>query len=267
MFYELLNWISTISSAFVTGCARVYVCMYIVSAFSFKEVKGILLHSATLVFVFIPALFIHENVNMINITGTMFIIMIIKECLLGLMLGSILVIPFWLFESVGSLFDNQRGVLMGEQINPALTSSSSLFGYVLKNIFLLSFICNDGFARLTGLIWRSYLFWPVDSLFFADEKQGVITWLSFISETFSFILVYSAPFAVLLLLIEFSIALLSLYSPKMQATLIAIPTKIIISTGFLILYIPFLVNLSEKHTMQQENHIQDISSKLKLLKH
>lgn len=266
MLYPSFGWLDQLLITLVTSSARIYTCINLVTLFSFKEVKGMPLQSVALTFTFLPTLFLYEHFDSDSVKGALFIVLLLKECLLGLLLGLILVIPFWLFETVGAIFDNQRGVLMGEQINPALTSSSSLFGYIFKYAFLVVFIGYGGLARFAGFIWQSYTFWPVESLFLAGLGKGFSHWLSFLSATFSLILIYSAPFFVLLLLIEFCIAFLSLYSPKMQAMQIAIPIKIAVSLPLLAFCIPVLIQQGEAQLDRQEDYIRTLFDVIKLSK-
>lgn len=264
MYY--FSWLSEPLTSLILCSARVYIYIYVISLFAFKEIKGVILYSIAFTLTITPALYISEQVDFSNIRGAVFFLLFVKELLLGLIVGLMLAVPFWIFESTGALFDNQRGVLMGEQINPAMTTSNSVSGYIIKSIFIITFIYNNGFSQLVALIWDSYVFWPVDSLYFSQTKQVVTYWLLLLSESFISILVYSAPFSVLLLLIDFSIAILSLHSPRMQVTLIALPTKILISIAFLIVYIPGLVNLSEKQIIRQENIIHNIPNIIRLSK-
>ncbi|MDZ7324109.1 flagellar biosynthetic protein FliR [Kosakonia sacchari] len=264
MTFVSFDWLGEALMALVSACARIYPCMAIIIAFSFKEIRGAVLYSIALVFTLLPATTFYTQPDFGNIKGIMFIFMMIKESLLGIFLGFLLVVPFWLFESVGVLFDNQSGGQMGEQINPAITNNGSFFGYVFKSIFLLIFIHFHGFAYLIDILWRSYTFWPIDKLFFINTAVTFKQWLAFLADIFSFIVIYSAPFAVLMLMIEFSVAILSLYSPKMQVTTVTIPLKIIIGLSFLVVYIPILLHLAEQQLLQPARVIPMISSTLNL---
>lgn len=67
-----------------------------------------------------------------------------------------------------------------------------------------------------------------------------------------------------MLMIEFSVAILSLYSPKMQVTSVTIPLKIIIGLSFLVMYIPTLLHFAEQQLLQPERVVPMISSTLNL---
>ena len=54
---------------------------------------------------------------------------------------------------------------------------------------------------------------------------------------------YAAPFIALLLIVEFAIALLSLYSPQLQVFVLSMPAKSLAGLCFLIIYLPQLQDL------------------------
>src|SRR5690606_37278361 len=41
------------------------------------------------------------------------VLIVVKEVFIGLVLGLLTAIPFWIFEAVGFIIDNQRGASMG----------------------------------------------------------------------------------------------------------------------------------------------------------
>ncbi len=62
---------------------------------------------------------IKEQIDVLEPTMMALAGLVLKELMIGTLLGLLLALPFWLYESVGALFDNQRGALMGGQINPS----------------------------------------------------------------------------------------------------------------------------------------------------
>ena len=56
-------------------------------------------------------------------------------------------------------------------------------------------------------------------------------------------MLYAAPFIAVLLLLEFGVALLSLYSPQLQVSSLAMPVKCLAGLAFLLLYMPLLQDL------------------------
>ncbi|WP_085707628.1 type III secretion system export apparatus subunit SctT [Pseudomonas sp. B35(2017)] len=240
MFQAAFSDISESIIALTVGMARLYPCLFLVPAFAFREIKGALRHAIVLALALVPmpairASLAGRDLGWLDLSGLM-----LKESLIGLLLGLLLAMPFWLFESVGCLFDNQRGALIGGQINPALGDNTSELGHMFKQVLILLLILGGGYASLTQVIWDSYGLWPASQWLPMPAVDGWGLYLKLLASTFRFMVLFAAPLVGLLLLIEFGMAILSLYSPQLQVSTLAMPAKSLIGLGFLVLYLPML---------------------------
>lgn len=79
------------------------------------------------------------------------------------------------------------------------------------------------------------------------HQQGFEQYLNLLADTFSHIIIYAGPLVALLLMLmlDFSIAILSLYSPQLQAFVLSVPAKCLVGLLFFVLYIPTLNALGE----------------------
>ncbi|AZC84010.1 type III secretion system export apparatus subunit SctT [Pseudomonas chlororaphis] len=240
MFHTLFVELSESIIALTIGMARLYPCLFLVPAFAFREIKGMLRHSIILALALVPMPGIRlsiagNDLSWLDLGG-----LVLKESLIGLLLGLLLAMPFWMFESVGCLFDNQRGALIGGQINPALGDNTSELGHMFKQILILLLILGGGYASLTQVVWDSYAIWPANQWLPMPTADGLELYLTLLASTFRFMVLYAAPLVGLLLLIEFGMAILSLYSPQLQVSTLAMPAKSLVGLGFLVLYLPML---------------------------
>lgn len=220
--------------------ARIYPIAYLVPVFCFQHLRGLPRHAIVFALSMLPApgirqALIDAKVNWLSLGGLMF-----KELVLGFLLGVLLAMPFWLYESVGALLDNQRGALIGGQLNPALGADTTPLGHLFKEMTILLLVATLGLGTLTQVIWDSYMVWSPTVWFPLPGADGFGVFLGLIAEMFMHIMLYSAPFIGLLLLVEFSLALLSLYSPQLQVFVLAMPAKSLIGLAFLLLYLPTL---------------------------
>lgn len=115
----MLLYLDLLTSLLI-GMARIYPCALLVPAFCFQHIRGVPRHAIVAVMAFIPAPAIHAVITGQDYSALMIIGLIGKEAALGILLGVLLAMPFWMFESVGALLDNQRGALAGGQLNPSL---------------------------------------------------------------------------------------------------------------------------------------------------
>jgi type III secretion protein T len=90
------------------GMARIYPCAMLVAAFCFQHIRGMPRHTIVMVMALLPAPGIHAALAGHDYSALMLGALALKELALGLLLGVLLSMPFWMFESVGALLDNQR---------------------------------------------------------------------------------------------------------------------------------------------------------------
>jgi len=231
--------------ALTLGAARIYPCLILVPVFSFNILKGMVRTGVVLALALVPALGLQTQLAMQMPDWPQLITLILKEGVIGILLGLIMGMPFWLFQSVGALFDNQRGALIGGQLNPALGSDVTPLGLLLQQTLILLLILGTGLSGITQIIWDSYRIWPVMQWLPLPHEQGFKQYLTLLADTFSHIIIYAGPLVALLLILDFSIAILSLYSPQLQAFVLSVPAKCLVGLLFFVLYIPTLNALGE----------------------
>ncbi|MBF6026140.1 type III secretion system export apparatus subunit SctT [Pseudomonas sp. P115] len=227
----------------VIGMARIYPCAILVPAFCFQHIRGLPRHIIVMVMALMPAPGIHAALQGQEHSVVMIAGLVLKETALGILLGVMLAMPFWLFESVGALLDNQRGALTGGQINPSLGPDATPIGHMFKQLAIFLLMVTLGLGVLTQVIWDSYLIWPATTWLPLPAADGFTVFLGLLGDTFTHMMLYAAPFIAVLLLLEFGVALLSLYSPQLQVSSLAMPIKCLAGLAFLLLYLPLLQDL------------------------
>ena len=223
--------------------ARIYPCAFLVPAFCFQHVRGMPRHAIVMVMALIPAPGIHGALQGKEYSALMLSGLALKEAALGVLLGVLLSMPFWLFESVGALLDNQRGALTGGQLNPSLGPDATPIGHMFKQLAIFLLMVTLGLGVLTQVIWDSYLIWPPTAWLPFPAVNGFSVFIELLGDTFTHMMLYAAPFIAVLLLLEFGVALLSLYSPQLQVSSLAVPVKCLAGLAFLLLYLPLLQDL------------------------
>ncbi|AZF45978.1 type III secretion system export apparatus subunit SctT [Pseudomonas sp. R2-7-07] len=227
----------------VIAMARIYPCAFLVAAFCFQHIRGMPRHTIVMVMALIPAPGIHAALEGLDYSGLMLAALALKELALGVVLGVLLSMPFWMFESVGALLDNQRGALAGGQLNPSLGPDATPIGHMLKQLAIFLLMVTLGLGALTQVIWDSYLIWPPTVWFPLPGPNGFSVFIALLGDTFTHMMLYAAPFIGVLLLLEFGIALLGVYSQQLQVSTLAPPLKSLAGIGILLLYFALLQDL------------------------
>ncbi|MCS4496712.1 MULTISPECIES: type III secretion system export apparatus subunit SctT [Pantoea] len=229
------------------GMARIYPCLLLSPVFSFGVIKGGLRGVIAIAVALFPAPAIQQSMLLNNPSWFFLGGLVIKELVIGLLIGLFLSMPFWLFQSVGALFDNQRGALMGGQLNPLLGEDETPLSFLMQQSVVFLLLSGLGLTVITQVLWDSYLLWqPLQWMPFPDYA-GFRVYLEVLKEVFIDIVIYAGPIVVLLLMVDFALAILSIYSPQLQATLLAAPVKCLLGMFFLVLYIPSLNEIVSRH--------------------
>lgn len=230
-------------SSLVIAMARIYPCAMLVAAFCFQQVRGMPRHTIVMVLALLPAPGIHVALEGQDYSALMLGALVLKEVALGLLLGVLLSMPFWMFESVGALLDNQRGALAGGQLNPSLGPDATPIGHLFKQLAVFLLMISLGLGAMTQVIWDSYLIWPATVWFPLPAANGFSLFTGLLADTFTHMMLYAAPFIAVLLLLEFGIALLGVYSQQLQVSTLAPPLKSLAGLGILLLYFALLQDL------------------------
>ncbi|WP_321850363.1 type III secretion system export apparatus subunit SctT [Pseudomonas paraveronii] len=225
------------------GMARIYPCAFLVAAFCFQHIRGMPRHAVVMVMALMPAPGIHAALAGQELSAMMLGALVFKEAILGFLLGVLLSMPFWMFESVGALLDNQRGALAGGQLNPSLGPDATPIGHMFKQLAIFLLMVSLGLGALTQVIWDSYLIWPPTVWFPLPAANGFSVFVELVGDTFTHMMLYAAPFIAVLLLLEFGVALLGIYSPQLQVSTLAPPIKCLAGIGILLLYFALLQDL------------------------
>lgn len=241
--------------------ARLLPCMLLVPAFCFKYLKGPLRYAVVAVLAMVPAPGISRALSSLDENWLAIGGLLLKEAVLGTLLGLLLYAPFWMFASVGALLDSQRGALSGGQMNPTLGPDATPLGELFQETLIMLLILSGGLSLITQVIWDSYNVWPPTAWLPGMTVDGLDVFLDQLSQTLHHMLQYAAPFIGLLLLIEAALAIIGLYAQQLNVSVLAMPAKSMAGLAFLLVYLPTLLELGNGQLAK----LADLKSLLSLL--
>lgn len=226
--------------ALTLAMARIFPCLLLSPVFSFNAIKGGLRSGIVLALALFPVPMIQQQLAADDPSLFLLAALALKEVIIGVAIGLLMAMPFWLFESVGALFDNQRGALTGGQLNPQLGPDATPLGFLMQQSIILLLVVGLGLSTITQIIWDSYSLWPPMQWLPLPGEAGLKVYLELLGGIFTHMVLYAGPLVALLLLVDFSVGILSIYSPQLQATVLAMPAKCLLGMLFFVLYLPIL---------------------------
>ncbi|MCD5993875.1 type III secretion system export apparatus subunit SctT [Pseudomonas sp. CDFA 602] len=230
--------------------ARLVPCMLLVPAFCFKYLKGPLRYAVVAAVALIPAPAISRALGTLHDNWFAIGGLLIKEAVLGTLMGLLLYAPFWMFASVGALLDSQRGALSGGQLNPSLGPDATPLGELFQETLVMLVILTGGLSLITQVIWDSYTLWPPTAWMPGMNADGLDIFLEQLNQTMQHMLLYAAPFIALLLMIEAAFAIIGLYAQQLNVSVLSMPAKSMAGLAFLLVYMPTLLELGNGQIQQ-----------------
>ena len=168
------------------------------------------------------------------------ILTIIRELLIGILLGLVAYLFFAITQVAGSFVDMQMGFGIANVIDPLTGAQSPILGNFTFFIATLLFLAMDGHHYLLIGIMNSYEWVPLDNALFTRILQGGIS--SFFVQTLGtmFLLAFQlvAPLIAALFLVDVALGMLARSAPQFNVFVIGLPLKILVGYSVLIIMVP-----------------------------
>jgi flagellar biosynthesis protein FliR len=165
-----------------------------------------------------------------------YILLIMKEAVIGLLIGFTAYMIISAIQVAGSFIDFQMGFAIANVIDPQTGAQSPLVGQYLYTFGLLLLLALDGHHLLLDGVFYSYQFIPIDQAWvpFGDENL-----VEYIIKTFNsvFIIAFqmSIPVVATLFLVDVALGIVARTVPQLNIFVVGFPIKIAVS--FLVLFI------------------------------
>jgi type III secretion protein T len=222
-------------------CApRCILAFAFIPVFSTRIISGFIRNVLVFAFILIPAVVNYEQIIVLKSQTAFLALVIFKECIIGIVLGVLLGLPFWVFETLGNLIENFRGTTFASMYNPMVGQDDLVLGHFFSlsaGVFLLSI----GFMTFcTELITSTYLYFPVWEIWPLSRLAGIELFLPLMGKTILIALLLGAPIFLMILVIDFIFALLSVYVPSLQVYNFVGGVKSLMALAALVIYASFM---------------------------
>jgi type III secretion protein T len=165
----------------------------------------------------------------------------LKETLVGAMLGFLLAAPFWALRGAGTLIDNQRGANAAQQVNPSLQADSSILGELCERALIAYLVEIGVFSLLFDVLAGSYQLWPALAALPLFDTAARAAMAAAFANVMSSAVLYAAPVLLLLLLVEYLMAIGSTVVQGLNVYQAAMPVKAMLALSMLLLCFPALI--------------------------
>lgn len=247
--------------ALIISAPRIMVILWIFPSLTEAVISTTARNAVGLCLSLIVAPVVYVNLPSEGIGLGLGLAIIAKEIFVGLLIGFMIALPFWIAITMGFLIDTQRGAFMASLITPFFRGRVSPLGTLLAQALTVMFFSTGGFLILLSSLYESYIFWPVPA-FFPNIGSGDFTYFT---QAFNNILYFTiflaAPIVMILFLIDLSMGLINRFVPQLNVFFLSLPIKGTIAIFVMLIYIMTLMD----HFQQDFVQIPTIFSDFKVL--
>ena len=168
------------------------------------------------------------------------VLIVLKEGLIGLLLGLGFGIFVWALQSVGTLIDFQTGSGNASFFDPVAGHDSGPTSQFLGWMVITLFVSSGGMLSLLGVVAESYRLWPVGS-FLPDLGRVLESFAIREGDTlFHWIVKLAAPVLLVLMLVEIGAGLISRAAPQLNVFVFTQPLKSLLAILMMTLFLYFV---------------------------
>ena len=168
--------------------------------------------------------------------------LIIKEALVGIIIGFIAYLIMSAIQTAGGFIDFQMGFAMVNVMDPQTGAQSPIMGQYLYIISLFFLLSVNGHHLILDGIYYSYQFIPIDQVWLPLGNENVIEYvIQTFNSMFMIALQMSLPVVASLFLVDVALGITARTFPQLNIFVVGIPLKIGVSYIILIVVMSTMI--------------------------
>jgi type III secretion protein T len=221
--------------------ARMLAMMVVFPVFDRLGVTGFIRNSIALVISIpiIPMIVAHLDGEQLSLG--LIVALLLKEVIVGLIVGVVLAVPLYAAEVAGDVLDLQRGSSSASLSDPLGSTQANITGTLLALVIIALYFASGCFDLTLRAIYDSYGIWPVRRILplLSREAGGLL--LSLLDTVVATGVMLVGPIVVCLLLVDLLFALIARAAPSLQPFYLSMAVKNLVFSLVLVLYGAFLI--------------------------
>ncbi len=256
---QLHGSIAGILVTMVLCSLRIWVAFFIIPVMSDQALQGMTRNSIALLL----GIFVAYGSPLLSttISPLVLISIMVKEAILGLILGFSAATVFWVAEGVGFLIDDLSGFNNVQVSNPMRSDTSTPTSSMLLQLSITAFWCLGGMIFFLGALYQSFKWWPVVSLQPASMpilESFILTYTDSLMQT---IVKLATPMMLILIMVDFSFGFLAKGAEKIDTMSLSMPVKGAVTLLLLAIFVSIFVD-----QVHSQLSLQGIAQKIDTLR-
>ncbi len=171
-----------------------------------------------------------------DLSNEIFLLLIIKELMVGIIIGFISYAFFSAFYVMGQIVDMKIGFGMANVIDPQNKIQVPLMGnfyYILSFLLLMSM---NGHHSIISALIDSYNFIPIGSFKYTGDTMNLLVYS--LSKSFEIGFKLSTPIVAIIFLTDVVLGIISKTIPQMNVFVVGMPLKVLIGLLIILISMP-----------------------------
>ena len=184
-----------------------------------------------------------------------FIIIVLKEILIGIIFAWLCSLIFYVALSAGVIIDNQRGASMAQSADILSGAESSPLVSVLLLAMVTLFFASGAFLAFLNIFYTTFIAWPPTEFLPALLSSNTAI---FSAQSLNWMMeqtvLVCAPFILVALLCDIALGLINRFAPQLNVFILSMPIKSGVCAFLIIFYLsPFLDHSEDLFNYMQES--------------
>jgi type III secretion protein T len=156
----------------------------------------------------------------------MLVLLVIKEAVIGLIIGFLLGTLFWVAQSLGFLMDNQRGASQAQAADPLSGDQLSPFASLFFQFAAMLFFSSGAFVSFIGMLMESYVLWPLFAPLPSLTGSALFNLMLLQADAIlRMAVLLGAPVLALCFLTDFGLGLVNRFAQQLNVFVLSMPLK------------------------------------------
>jgi type III secretion protein T len=255
--------INVLFYGFTIGMARMTAILNVMPLIGDQVLQG----AARNVVIFVLCLIVFPNVIYTlptDLAWHSMIGLVFKEVVLGMLIGFLAGIPFYIGNALGFIIDTQRGSSMAQVFDPTIGGESSSLGDLFTKLLSTVFFTSGAYLAFMGLVYHSFVLWPVATYLPKLEPKFFLYFLHAVDHLMSEAVLMAAPILIVLFMMDFGLGLVNRFAPQLNVFSLGFPIKCAVALLMLVYYMHILMGLFGKQFVLANELIANLKNIMKL---
>lgn len=176
-----------------------------------------------------------------SVSMAVFIVLLIKEALVGLFLGVLVNIVFMSIQMAGQFIDIQGGLASSTLFDPMSQNKLSIYGHMYFWLALILYFIFDGHHYLIIALTKSFSI--IDLSNYNLNLPGLIGAIDIVNQSFIIGVQIAAPMILVFVITDLILGIISRTVPQLNVLILGLPLKTLVGIITFMAIVPIVVKL------------------------